>query len=145
MRIFSKSSQWLKAIGSFWEQYRNEPEVEDTEIKLALIDDGVSTSGGEFGNSIALGWPPEPSWSNEARYYHSAREHGTKMARLIKTVCPYVKFYVAKLGAWKHETDRVDQLAKGSTATKAANVSVVTSRPPPTRRSLVDTCVVSCC
>lgn len=86
-------------------------------IKVALIDDGVTP--GELSQPDALkeGWPLASTRKRGASkpYYNSEKGHGTKMARLIQMICPFVSIYVAKVDIHKEDDPSV--------ATSAADVS----------------------
>ncbi|KAJ0116030.1 hypothetical protein J7T55_004974 [Diaporthe amygdali] len=70
-------------------------------VKVALLDDGVDPTykrNGEYMHHT--GWPPVDSGEPEegsGSFYVSTNQHGSKMAWLIRQVCPYVTIYVAKL------------------------------------------------
>jgi hypothetical protein len=67
-------------------------------VKVALIDDGVDPEYQGVGTSLAKsGYPPGTLDGNMAPFYTSTTEHGSKMAWIIKTICPYVQIYVAKI------------------------------------------------
>jgi hypothetical protein len=86
-------------------------------IKVAVIDDGVTP--GELTNKRALeeGWPllSTRKRGTAKPYYNSEKGHGTKMARLIQYMCPFVQLYVAKVDIYKEKDSSV--------ATSAAKVS----------------------
>ncbi|PHH90670.1 hypothetical protein CDD83_2964 [Cordyceps sp. RAO-2017] len=119
-----RPSQWVKAVEDFL--IRNagdldpDEDQEGAEIKVCLIDDGVTNVGGEFSGNICAGWPEGDPWTGEEPFYNSASGHGTTMARLISSVCPNVKLYVAKLGEWREDQERISDLQKPSVARKAA-------------------------
>src|SRR5277367_3651811 len=71
----------------------------DNPVKVAVIDDGVNPRKLGYKGSLKGGWPPDrPSLHGDlSTFYSSTEGHGTKMANLIQSVCPYVHLYVAKL------------------------------------------------
>ncbi|KAL9020192.1 MAG: hypothetical protein Q9185_002562 [Variospora sp. 1 TL-2023] len=87
---FAQARAFAKAIMS--RQLRDESWM----IKVAVIDDGVSPTYHGIGECLqAYGWPWNPSRAQEI--FTSTNQHGSKMAYLIKSMCPHVKIYVAKL------------------------------------------------
>ncbi|KAF4467897.1 subtilisin [Fusarium albosuccineum] len=78
-------------------------------IKVALLDDGVTP--GELSKPSALkdGWPLPSTRSRHISkpYYNSENGHGTKMARLIQMMCPFVSIYVAKVDIHKENDSSV--------------------------------------
>jgi hypothetical protein len=52
------------------------------------------------------GWPSEDSGEGEQSFYVSTHQHGSKMAWLIRKVCPFVTIYVAKLDTQQENTLR---------------------------------------
>lgn len=86
-------------------------------IKICLIDDGVTPGELNSPNSLKDGWPlPSTRKRNASKpYYCSEKGHGTKMARLIQMMCPYVWIYVAKVDMHRNEDSSI--------ATSAAEVS----------------------
>ncbi|KAJ3566630.1 hypothetical protein NPX13_g7064 [Xylaria arbuscula] len=86
------------------------------EIKVALLDDGVDPTFDGLGRFMSgYGWPiPSDSMlgsDRQAPFYSSgSSNHGNYMAKLITTVCPFVKLYVAKI-----DTNAADGEAKHPT------------------------------
>lgn len=68
---------------------------------MALVDDGVDASHWRLNESIKEGITYRTSTQGQtyiaSSYYASATGHGTLMATLICTVCPFVDLYIAKL------------------------------------------------
>ena len=130
----SKRNRWIESIESFVRKNIQEPLVNNPaalssgrEVKIALIDDGVDAFSEELkGIIFSPGWPRQKPTDNVHPFYRSATGHGTAMATLIKTACPKIRLYVAKLNQSSHWTatqqDRTDALSKRSTAETAANV-----------------------
>jgi len=87
--------------------------VEQHPVKVALIDDGVNPCRVNSIGCLKEGWPPDKlgQHGNLSTYYSSVEGHGTKMANLILTVCPYVHLYVAKLDKSTTEYDSLAQMA----------------------------------
>lgn len=90
-------------------------------IKVAIIDDGVTPGRLSRPSALKDGWPfpgPRRTENRSKPYYHSEKGHGTKMARLIQMMCPYVSFYVAKVDMHRENN--------ASVASSAAQVSLIT-------------------
>lgn len=68
-------------------------------VRVAVIDDGVDLSCGEFSGSITMGvsFALHPENVGIRPYYLSSSGHGTLMAKLIHRVCPAVNLYVARI------------------------------------------------
>lgn len=73
--------------------------VKKNPVRVAVIDDGVNPSELTSKGSVKEGWPPDnlTQHGNVGTFYNSADGHGTVMANLIGSICPYVHLYVAKL------------------------------------------------
>ncbi|RYO85041.1 hypothetical protein DL766_007923 [Monosporascus sp. MC13-8B] len=70
-------------------------------VKVALLDDGVDPTYERNGENLYhAGWPSVDSGEPEQgsrSFYVSTNQHGSKMAWLIRQVCPFVTIHVAKL------------------------------------------------
>jgi hypothetical protein len=66
------------------------------EVKVALIDDGVEVSKGEYSIATGKDFYEVGAW-NAKHYFVAPGGHGTVMARLIGAICPAAKLYVARL------------------------------------------------
>jgi hypothetical protein len=97
--------------------------VEDSDIVVALIDDGVDIYDPLISDSIVGGrsFAYEDNWTKP--YYVSESGHGTAMARTILRVCPMAKLYPIRLGLVLSE-NRVPRIDVKS----AALVSTPTSQ-----------------
>lgn len=99
-------------------------------IKVALLDDGVDPTYDQIGlNLHYAGWTPTDSGGpggDAQSFYASTHQHGTKMAWLIRKVCPFVTIYVAKLGA----TGGDDLQRRSFGLAEATSVSLPVSNPP---------------
>ena len=108
-----KVSQWVRSTG------KAKP------VKVALIDNGVDASHDRLRENIKGGVTYNTRYPGKDRvtssYYASTDGHGTLMATLIRTVCPAVELYIAKLDDSK--------ASEGSsfTAESAAEVSLLTT------------------
>jgi hypothetical protein len=70
----------------------------DSKVKVALIDDGVDPEFRSVGPRLAKsGYPRGTLDGNMIPFYTSTTEHGSKMAWIIQTICPFVQIYVAKI------------------------------------------------
>lgn len=79
------------------------------DIKVALIDDGIDGFESILSKNIAHGVSfcrPSDSEDLMRTYYVSSGGHGTMMARLIRRMCPKVKFYVARLEEYKSSSGK---------------------------------------
>lgn len=105
--IFTRTHPWLKAASSFcgklYTGFHKEANISARpfHIKVALLDDGVDPTYDRNGAHIHNeGWPAIDSEDPEEgtkSFYVSTNQHGSKMASLIRKVCPFVTLYVAKL------------------------------------------------
>ncbi|KAI1438055.1 hypothetical protein GGR50DRAFT_691531 [Xylaria sp. CBS 124048] len=70
-------------------------------VKIALLDDGVDPTYRHNGQNLhCAGWPTIDSGQGDHSFpgfYKSTHQHGSKMAWLIRSVCPFANIYVAKL------------------------------------------------
>ncbi|KAK3359509.1 hypothetical protein B0T25DRAFT_100509 [Lasiosphaeria hispida] len=103
-------------------------------IKVALLDDGVDPTYDHNGTNLHhTGWPSVDSGEPEqgARsFYVSTNQHGSKMAWLIRQVCPFVTIYVAKLDVKSGESVRqrtfsLEQATKAIEWATAQKVDVI--------------------
>lgn len=104
---------WIQAAKSFAQKlntlYRDKADGdrERCYVKIALLDDGVDPNYEHNGvNLHHAGWPSvdsEDSGEGSHSFYVSTNQHGSKMAALIRKVCPFVTIYVAKLGVQRGE------------------------------------------
>ncbi|KAL7785167.1 hypothetical protein V8C37DRAFT_420236 [Trichoderma ceciliae] len=78
-------------------------------VKVALIDDGVTPGQLNPPGALKDGWPlPGTRKLGSSRpFYSSEKGHGTKMARLIQMMCPFVSLYVAKVDIYKDNDSSV--------------------------------------
>jgi len=96
-------------------------------VKVALIDDGVDSNHDRLrenikgGKTYCFSYPGKEEVTSS--YYTSTSGHGTLMATLIRTVCPEVELFIAKL-----DDTRVSD-GYGFTAQSAAEVGF-DSDPP---------------
>lgn len=98
---------WIITAGKFGDELatmymgRESIKKADHYIKVALLDDGVDPTYDQIGvNLHYAGWTPTNSGGaggGAQSFYASTHQHGTKMAWLIRRVCPFVTVYVAKL------------------------------------------------
>ncbi|RKK72212.1 hypothetical protein BFJ69_g10346 [Fusarium oxysporum] len=72
-------------------------------IRVALLDDGVTPSELVVPGVLKDGWPlPSTSRLHSSKpYYSSEQGHGTKMARLLYFMCPFISIYVAKIDMYR--------------------------------------------
>jgi len=86
-------------------------------VKVAVVDDGATPGELTIKRALKDGWPPLSTRKRDTTrpYYNSEKGHGTKMARLIQYMCPFVHLYVAKVYIYKEKDSSV--------ATSAAEVS----------------------
>jgi hypothetical protein len=93
-------------------------------VKVAVIDDGVNPRLLNSRGIVKKGWPQPKFRRGTVKAYHkSAEGHGTKMANLIQSVCPYVHLYVAKLDKSSTDYDSMAQMAADVSSAHAAPLS----------------------
>lgn len=103
--------RWIQAISEFRKEVvkslnilprHNEIRTRllQNSVRVAVIDDGVNPSRLTSKGSVKEGWPRDnvKIHGNVGTPYDSTEGHGTLMANLVHSVCPYVDLYVAKLG-----------------------------------------------
>ncbi|CCC05592.1 hypothetical protein SMACR_09638 [Sordaria macrospora] len=74
-------------------------------VKVALVDDGVDPEYESVGKYLANnGFPLGTPDGKTVPFYTSTKQHGSKMAWVISTICPFVEIYVAKMDNY-HELD----------------------------------------
>lgn len=81
--------------------HRNEIKVKAAEVRVAIIDDGISSIQ-DFQGRIAAGksflkTSKGQQSDRTVEYFVRSGGHGTEMAKLICRVCPHVKLYIARL------------------------------------------------
>ena len=99
---------WVKTAIRFAQDLRTyyqekvDTDKEAYHVKVALLDDGVDPTYDHIGaNLYHFGWPladPKGPGEGPQSFYVSTSQHGSKMAAIIRKVCPFVAIYVAKLG-----------------------------------------------
>ncbi|KAK4149297.1 hypothetical protein C8A00DRAFT_38114 [Chaetomidium leptoderma] len=106
---FGDSSRGSTPTEHLWLQYANKMRqflmrfkhvTNEPEIKIAVIDSGIDTSLGIFGDRIAAGksfYPYPNSGECKKQYYVPEGEHGTQMAYFICKIFPRAKLYIARL------------------------------------------------
>ncbi|KAK1758112.1 hypothetical protein QBC47DRAFT_373731 [Echria macrotheca] len=114
----------LKFQGPFYNKYKKKVSADPERrgiIKVALLDDGVDPTYHSNGMYLHhAGWPEEDSGEldqGQRSPYVSTNQHGSKMAWLIRNVCPFVAIHVAKLSvtSWegvRHRTFSLDHAKK---------------------------------
>ncbi len=135
----------LKFQGPFFSKY-NKTVFADPErrgiVKVALLDDGVDPTYHSNGMYLHhAGWPEEDSGEldqGQKSPYVSTNQHGSKMAWLIRNVCPFVAIHVAKLSvtSWegvRHRTFSLDHAKKVT----ISHFSFVDLCPPPHTHSFL--------
>ncbi len=103
--------RWIKAISDFRKvvvnSLHNLPPNHPTRnrrlqssVRVAVIDDGINPGRLIRKGSVKIGWPRDnvKVHGNVGTPYDSTDGHGTLMANLVLSVCPFVDLYVAKLG-----------------------------------------------
>ncbi|KAL8305071.1 hypothetical protein RB600_008111 [Gaeumannomyces tritici] len=94
---------WIKAAKAMGEWLVNldgiseRPPGRDQLVKIALLDDGVDPTFHGVGRYLAHPRWPRDSSSDPKPLFLSSKQHGSKLAWLIKSVCPHVRIYVGKL------------------------------------------------
>lgn len=104
------------------------------QVKLALLDDGVDPIYDHNGANLHnTGWPLLYSGGLDGSaqsFYVSTNHHGSKMASLIRKVCPFVTIYVAKLDATggndlRHRSFSVQQATEAIKWATAQKVDII--------------------
>ncbi|KAI0436066.1 hypothetical protein F4803DRAFT_573033 [Xylaria telfairii] len=123
---------WIKAANTFSQDlYRFCSKTVNLDkpyyhIKVALLDNGVDpVYRGNWANLHSEGWPLVDSGEREEGlecFYFSTNQHGSKIASLIRRVCPFITIYIAKLDAKSSEDlrDRSFSLRQATEAIKWA-------------------------
>ncbi|KAK1833534.1 peptidase S8/S53 domain-containing protein [Podospora conica] len=127
----------LKFQGHFYSKY-NKRVSEDPErrgiVKVAVLDDGVDPTYRSNGMYLHhAGWPEEDSGEldqGQKSPYVSTNQHGSKMAWLVRNVCPFVAIHVAKLSvtSWegvRHRTFSLDHARKAVEWATAQKVDII--------------------
>ncbi|KAF9767671.1 hypothetical protein IL306_015131 [Fusarium sp. DS 682] len=101
-RQAQKGHRWLDAarrLATAVNTQRLNRQLTIRPIKVALLDDGVTPGELSVPGVLKGGWPlPGTNDKHSSRpYYNSETGHGTKMARLIYLMCPFLSIYVAKI------------------------------------------------
>lgn len=97
-------SFWKSSVESFLELKQHRPAAQegpDSEVVLALIDDGVDMFGTPQTGRILEGKSFDFHDGKVRPPYSSANGHGTIMARMILKVCPMVKVYPIRLKTYE--------------------------------------------
>ncbi|RWA04337.1 hypothetical protein EKO27_g10771 [Xylaria grammica] len=107
-----KKHEWIEIASKFAEKlYSSHFEKASRDkprqyVKIALLDDGVDPTYNHNGTNLHYaGWPTVELGGQEEdprSFYNSTNQHGSKMAWLIRKVCPFVTIYVAKLDVKGH-------------------------------------------
>lgn len=99
---------------------------DSTDVRVALIDDGVDITNKNITDQIYNGWTCDTGYEGNGLegipkpYTSSETEHGTFMASIICRVCPKAKIFVFRLNVTSPPGDRAHFTAKS-----AAEVSLV--------------------
>ncbi|KAK5988025.1 Intracellular serine protease-like protein [Cladobotryum mycophilum] len=89
--ISRNPADWVERLKEFKSFILNLKPSELPSVKVALLDDGARLEdlhGIQHGRSF---WPGKPA------YFAGPGEHGTEMARCIRTMCPRAELYIARL------------------------------------------------
>ncbi|GAW10690.1 hypothetical protein ANO14919_000250 [Xylariales sp. No.14919] len=107
-----KKHEWIEIASEFAEKLYNfhferaSCDKPRQYVKIALLDDGVDPTYNHNGTNLHYaGWPTIELGGQEEdprSFYNSTNQHGSKMAWLIRKVCPFVTIYVAKLDVKGH-------------------------------------------
>ena len=68
-------------------------------IKVALLDDGVDPEYRNISDGYLArnGFPPHSPEDEGEPFYTSTNGHGSMMAWIISSICPFVEIHVAKI------------------------------------------------
>ncbi|KAK3400893.1 hypothetical protein B0T20DRAFT_154676 [Sordaria brevicollis] len=98
-------------------------------VKVALLDDGVNPEYESVGVHLACDGFPQASLDGHiAPFYKSTNGHGSKMASIISTICPFVEIYVAKIDNQEHlqhPAYNVEQAAAAVDWAVSENVDII--------------------
>ncbi|PTD02147.1 hypothetical protein FCULG_00012136 [Fusarium culmorum] len=97
-------------------------------IRVALLDDGVNPGELVVPGVLKDGWPlPSTSRLHSSKpYYSSDQGHGTKMARLLYFMCPFISIYVAKIDMYReHDTSAAMSAAMAINWAVSKNVDII--------------------
>ncbi|EGZ74504.1 hypothetical protein NEUTE2DRAFT_81904 [Neurospora tetrasperma FGSC 2509] len=98
----------FEAAGKFALALKNMQRAISTgrKVKVALMDDGVNPEYSDLGTHLACNGFPQSSLDGRlAPFYTSTKGHGSKMAWIISSLCPFVEILVAKIDNQDHPGD----------------------------------------
>jgi len=118
--------EWLKVMDNFAAGVRwinlegDELPGHQSDVRVALIDDGVEITDEKVANRIYGGWTCESGYKDDGlqgiprSHTSSETEHGTYMATTIVRVCPKAQIYVFRLDAQQAADGRTHFTAKSA-------------------------------
>jgi hypothetical protein len=101
--------RWISALQEFNTYAKDllEKESGTNPIRVALIDDGVDFTDKRVANMVYGGRSHyQRSQKFHANFWMSTDGHGTKMAGLIRTVCPMAKLFVVRLNEYRSDNGK---------------------------------------
>uniref|UniRef100_A0A4E9DRG0 Peptidase S8/S53 domain-containing protein n=1 Tax=Gibberella zeae TaxID=5518 RepID=A0A4E9DRG0_GIBZA len=128
---FHRGHRWLDAIKRLKTAiniYKQNNQLTVRPIRVALLDDGVNPGELVVPGVLKDGWPlPSTSRLHSPKpYYSSDQGHGTKMARLLYFMCPFISIYVAKIDMYReHDTSAAMSAAKAINWAVSKNVDII--------------------
>ncbi|ESU15292.1 hypothetical protein FGSG_08102 [Fusarium graminearum PH-1] len=128
---FHRGHRWLDAIKRLKTAiniYKQNNQITIRPIRVALLDDGVNPGELVVPGVLKDGWPlPSTSRLHSSKpYYSSDQGHGTKMARLLYFMCPFISIYVAKIDMYReHDTSAAMSAAKAINWAVSKNVDII--------------------
>ncbi|CAK7226324.1 hypothetical protein SCUCBS95973_006163 [Sporothrix curviconia] len=94
-------SKWMRTMKDYAHFLQSvKPDHKVNPVKIAIIDDGIDTSLGDFTDKIQVGesfFQLSELFGRRGSYYVPTGKHGTLMAQSICSICPMVKLYIAQL------------------------------------------------
>ncbi|KAJ5644510.1 hypothetical protein N7507_010521 [Penicillium longicatenatum] len=96
-----RESKWMDSVQKFTRFVKDfKPRASIKEVKIAIIDDGIDISRGDFFHQVQNGesfHQLDDFFGRRGGFYVPSGEHGTWMAQCISKVCPMAKLYIAQL------------------------------------------------
>ncbi|KAF5703617.1 peptidase S8 S53 subtilisin kexin sedolisin [Fusarium mundagurra] len=127
-----RGHRWLDAarrLNTAINIHRQNNQLTVRPIRVALLDDGVTPSELVVPGVLKDGWPlPSTSRLHSFKpYYSSEQGHGTKMARLLYFMCPFISIYVAKIDMYREHDASAAMQSTGLSSGPGSNQNAITS------------------
>ncbi|KAK3995330.1 hypothetical protein QBC44DRAFT_390115, partial [Cladorrhinum sp. PSN332] len=123
--IMTRHSGWPQLAASFWDKLIKTFPIQSSakfqRVKVAILGHGVSPlfelatdTRPEWVGRSFQGLRPDTGASGISPWYISSFGHGTQVANVIATLCPCIKFYIAKIDTLNSPTERGSSQHQGS-------------------------------